>query len=309
MSLKLTVDPAPMGGKRAPDRGRSKTMKRLGIAVAVVAGVGLVLGGSVVFAWMIDETHFDRPSPAFDELQSQVEMLPGVDGVQKERWVEAPTFSDPTSWMSVTVDQGGLPGVLQAACATDYPDTVTWTFIVQTPSSAAVTLGTETRGTDAAAGASCADFGFDPVGLVDELDRVVPGQAIQPSVWETGTLALVALEMQLSNGYEHLLPLVENADELLAAGGFAAADSVEINSPNLGLTIHPGEGAEYAALLTALAEDHGVTSFWADGGGTPIDGVEKVQVVAPEQEWDEVESLIRSSALHVSDLDVRFVEQ
>lgn len=309
MSSKLTVDPAPMRGKRAPDRGRSKTMKRLGIAVAVVAGVGLVLGGSVVFAWMIDETHFDRPSPAFDELQSQVEMLPGVDGVEKERWVEAPTFSDPTSWMSVTVDQGGLPGLLQAACTTDYPDAVMWTIIVQTPSSAEVTLGTETQGTAAAADASCADFGFDPVGLVDELDRVMPGQAIQPSVWEAGTLALVALEMQLPNGYEHLLPLVESADDLLAAGGRGQIDSVEINSANLGVTVHPGESAGYTALLTALAVDHGVTSFWADGGGTPVNGVEKVQVVAPEQEWDDVEALIRSSSLHVADLDVRFIEQ
>ena len=133
MSTTLTsgTNPAPEG--QDADRPRAKIVKRVWLSVLVLAIVGFVTGALVMFGWMVNETHFDRPSQEFDEFETQLENLPGVDSVEKERWVEAPTFSDPTSWMSVTVDEAGFPGLLEAACSTDYPDAVTWSIRVRTP--------------------------------------------------------------------------------------------------------------------------------------------------------------------------------
>jgi hypothetical protein len=72
--------------------------KRVGLWVAALAAVGVVVGTVAMFGWMIDETHFDRPHEGFDRLTAQIESLPGVSIDEKERWVEAPTFSDPPSF-------------------------------------------------------------------------------------------------------------------------------------------------------------------------------------------------------------------
>lgn len=307
MSNAVTTDAPRAPG--SPSRGWS-LKKRIGISAAIVAIIGVVIGGLIVFSAMVNETHFDRPSAEFDAFAAQVESLPGVDRVDTERWVEAPTFADPTSWIFVTTDQAGLPGVLAAACSTDYPDAITWSIDVRTPSAAEVALHAAPAGwSGAGADARCPSFGFDAVALVAELDRVAPGLEVQPSVWDDGTLAFVAPEEQMPSGFDHLLPLVEHSDALVAASGMGEGALVEINSSNLGFLLPPGESAAYLGLLTELAEQHAVTSYWADGGGTPIDGVEKVQIVAPGSEHAAIERAIRSSSVHVADLPVRFIEQ
>lgn len=271
------------------------------LALAVLAiGTGAV----VIFGWMVDETHFDRPSAQFDELETQLARLPAVEGVVKERWVEAPTFSGPTSWISVEVDEAGFADVLDLACSTTYPDPVAWSIRVRTPSATEVSLHASPTRTDA----QCPAFGFDAPRLVDELDRVAPGLAVQPAIWDNGEFALVALEDDMSEGFTHLLPVAERADELLDAAGLDGDQVVEINSANLGVVIEPGQGDAYVAMLTELAEDQGVTSFWADSGAQ-ADGVDKVQVVAPDGERAAIERIIRASGLPVADLPVRFIEQ
>ena len=87
----------------------------------------------------------------------------------------------------------------------------------------------------------------------------------------------------LDGGFAQVLPLVEHADELLAAAGLDADSAVEISSANLGVVLGPGESEEYLALLTELTERHSVDSFWADPDGAQADGIEKVQIVAPER--------------------------
>ena len=310
MSTTLSSEANPAPETHDADRRRGTMVRRVWLSVLVLAIVGVVIGALVMFGWMVNETHFDRPTQEFDEFESQVENLPGVDGVEKERWVEAPTFSNPTSWMSVTVDEAGFPGLLGAACSTDFPDPVTWSIRVRTPAAAEVSLDAVPADVDAADGdVGCPDFGFDAVRLVDELDRVAPGLALQPAVWDNGRFALVALEEELPTGFTHLLPLIEHADDLLAAAGLDPNDVVDIYSANLGFVLEPGESDEYLALLTELAEHHAVDSFWADSGGTPTDGIEKVQIVAPDEHHAAIEKIIRSSGLHIADLPLRFLEQ
>jgi len=306
MSTTLTANTDPAGEEQHQDRRRTRIAKRVWISVLVLAIVGVGIGALMLLAWMVDETHFDRPSQEFDDFERQVASLPGVDGVDKERWVEAPTFSHPTSWMSVSLDEAGLPGLLEAACSTDYPDPVTWSMLVRTPAGADVSLHAGATDPSAAdSGTQCPDFGFDAVALVHELDRVATGLAVQPVIWDNGRFALVALD----GGFVQVLPLVEHADELLAAAGLDTDNAVEISSPNLGVVLEPGESEEYLALLTELTELHSVRSFWADPDGSQADGIEKVQIVAPEDEHAAIEDRIRASGLHIADLPVRFIEQ
>jgi hypothetical protein len=310
MSTTLSPDTNPAPESQDADRPRRKIVKRVWLSVLVLVIVGVVTGVLVMFGWMVNESHFDRPSQEFDALETQLESLPGVDSVDKERWVEAPTFSDPTSWMSVTVDEAGVPGLLEAACSTDYPDPVTWSIRVRTTTAAEVSLHAAPADVDTADGdVGCPDFGFDAVRLIDELDRVAPGLAIQPTIWESGRLTLVALEEEMPTGFTHLLPLIEHADDLLVAAGLDATEVLEINSANLGFVLEPGESELYVALLTELAERRSVRSYWADGGGTPIDGSAKVQIVAPDEHHAAIEKIIRSSGLHIADLPLRFLEQ
>ena len=309
MSTTLSSEPKPASEGGDARRRRAKIVKRGSLSILVLTIAGFVIGALVMFGWMVNETHFDRPTQEFDDFERQVESLPGVDGVDKERWVEAPAFSNPTSWMSVTVDDAGLPVLLETACSTDYPDPVTWSIRVSTPAGAEVLLHAVPTDPDAADGdVRCPDFGLDAVPLVAELDRVAPGLAIQPALWEDDRFALVALEEQVPAGFTHLLPLIEHADDLLAAAGLDANDAVEINSANLGFVLEPGERDAYLALLTELAEDRAVSSYWADSG-TPVEGIEKVQIVAPDEQHAAIEEVIRSSGLHIADLPVRFIEQ
>ncbi|MGC5225480.1 hypothetical protein ACPW96_23185 [Micromonospora sp. DT81.3] len=285
-------------------------MKRLWLSVVAVALIGSACVAFVLFGWTVNESHFDRPSQEFDELEAELEKLPGVDSIEKERWVEAPTFSEPTSWMSVTVDEAGLPGLLHAACSTGYPDGVTWSINVRTPAAAEVSLYAAPTAPDSdGRNTRCPDFGFDAVQLVHQLDRVAPGLAIQPTIWEEGTLTLVALEQQMPAGFTHLLPLVDHSDDLVGAAGLDTNAVVEINSANLGVVLEPHESVAYLALLTELNENRSVSTYWADGGGTPEDGIEKIQIVAPVQQRAAIEDIIRSSGLHIADLPLRFIEQ
>jgi hypothetical protein len=287
------VKPEP-DGPRDP-RARPRLMKRVWVTTVAVVAAAVVLGAAVVFAWMVDERHFDRPSPEFDALAAQLDALPGVDGVEAERWVEAPTFADPTSSLAISVSTAGLPGVLDAACASDYPDAVTWGFRVQTPGGAEVSLPASPA-TDAFGRAkNCPDFGFDAVALVDALDALAPGVSVQASVWQPGTLTVVTLDEGRSTGFGHLVPLVERADELVAAAGLGAEGLVAINAPSLDLTLWPGESADYVAFLERL-HDLGVTDYWADGGSPPADGAQKVQMVAPDGMHAAIEQAVRTSA-------------
>ncbi|MCW3493601.1 hypothetical protein [Microbacterium sp. SSM24] len=308
MSTTLTSEPstAPDGPNR--DRPRSR-VRRVWLSVLVLAIVGAVIGGSVVFAWMVNEVRFDRPSAEFDEFAAQVEGLPGVQSVESERWVEAPAFFDPTSSLFVTVDRSGFPGVIDAACATDYPETVSWSFRVETPADSTVMLHS-TSVPDAVAGVSrCPDFGFEAGPLVDELDLVAPGLVIQPIMWNADKLALVAIEEELPAGYTQLLPLVQHADDVVAASGVDPAEDVEINAASLGLVFVPRYGDAYARLLTELAEDFGVTSFWASGGDDMIDGEPLVQIAAPPRFHAAIEDAILSSGLPIAGDPIRFLEQ
>ncbi|RUQ98098.1 hypothetical protein [Labedella endophytica] len=303
-TLTERTDLAPAGG----GPGRPPVAKRVGPAVVVLAIVGCLAGVVVLFGWMVDETHFDRPCQQFDAFEAEVEDLPGVVSVDNERWVEAPAFSNPTSWMSVAVDQTGLPGVLEAACATDYPDPMTWSITVRTAAATEVSVHTDPEErTTVVDGARCPEFGFDVARMVDELDRVAPGLAIQPAIWEDDRFALVEVE-EVTAGFTHLLPVVEHADDLLAAAGLGSDDVVEINSASLIIAVQPGESDRYLALLTELDDVYAVRSFWADGGGAASDGTEEVQVVAPLEHHAAIEDIIRSSGLHIADTPIRFIE-
>ena len=305
--MATTLSPETGAGP-AGRRPHGKTAARVGVTFLVVVFVGLVVAALVLFAWMVNEEHFDRPSAEFDELASVIDSLPGVDSVEKERWVEAPTFSNPTSWMAVTVDQAGLAGLLDAACTMEYPDALMWTFHVRTPSGADVSAHGDSPSRSAAGtGARCPDFGFDAAEVVDELERVAPGLAVQPARWDETRFAFVEVEQAPPDGFTHLLPLVAHTEDLVAAAGLDAGTVVEINSSSLGVAVQSGESDRLLALLTVLAGEHTVSSFWADGRET--NGQARVQIVAPEPQHAAIEELIRESGLDFAELPVRFLEQ
>jgi hypothetical protein len=310
MSTTVTMEPSGTPEGAGPDRPRTKLGRVVGVSALALVIIGLGVGALTMLGWMVDETHFDRPTQEFDDFERQIESLPGVREVDKARWVEAPTFSNPTSWMSVTVDRAGLPGLLDAACSTDYPDTVTWSIHVRTTSAAAVSMHSAPAALQRMDDpAQCADFGFDAVRLIDELDRVVPGIDVQPAIWDNGRFAVVVIEDGMREPLTELLPLVENAEDLLTAAGLPDHDAIEISSTDLGLVLERGESDRYLALLTELAEDHAVTSYWADPAGAQADGIAKVQIVAPEGHHAAIEQAIRASGLHIAELPVRFIQQ
>ncbi|MFE7843585.1 hypothetical protein ACFUTX_00165 [Microbacterium sp. NPDC057407] len=304
--MSTELSPAPVRGiehgSPPPRRGRRAGLAALVVAIIVLIGVGLV-----IFGWMVNETHFNRPSPELEEFATEIDRLPGVASVDTERWVEAPTFSNPTTTVAVAVDRAGLPALLDAACATDYPDGVTWAIRVVTPSSTEVSLHASSP-PDSEAASRCLDFGFDAAGLIDELGRVGPGLSLQPSIFEPGRLTVVEVE-EARAGFTHLLPLVAYAPNLLAAAGLAFEDDVEINAATLGVRLSGGEAAEYLALLRELADDRGVTSFWASDATQQTDGVAKVQLVAPALQQTAIERAITSSALPIAAYSIRFIEQ
>jgi hypothetical protein len=283
--------------------------KRIWIVMGGLGATVIVFGGITMLGWMLNETQFDRQSDDFDNLTAHVETLPGVSVDDSKRWVEAPTFSNPSSRIGVTVDEANLPGLLDAACAGEYPETVSWSFRIETLEHNAVSLHGDSTPTDVSGGSECLNLGFDAVGLVGAVDIIAPGASsgldLQPTIWD-GQFAIVELGERVG-GISTLLPLVAHAEGLRDAAGVDSDRSVEINANNLSLIINPGEQDRYSALLSDLVGDHGVESYWADGGGTQIDGVEKVQIVAPNEEHSAIEEAIRESGLHLADLPVRFI--
>lgn len=301
MSTTMTPETGEAPG---PGARRTEARRRAGLIALVAVIVLTFCGGLVLFGWMVDETHFARPSDEFDTFAAEVDELPGVTAVEHERWVEAPDFWSPTSWISVTVDEEGLPGVLDAACAGSYAEPVSWGITVMTLSAAEVTLPTAPVAADTSA---CPDLGFDAVPLIAELDRVAPGIDVQASIWTPGRFGLVTLEYEASRSYLHLLPLVEHSNELLDAAGLEADDAMVVNAPHLGALIHPDESDAYFQMLTELAA-HGVTSYWGDSGDIASDEIELVQVVAPESQHAAIEEVIRTSGLRLAGAPVRFLE-
>jgi len=281
-------------------------LKRVVLSITTLVVVGGVFAAVTVFAWMIDETHFDRPDKRFDRLTAALDREPGVRVDGKERWVEAPTFSDPTSWIRLTVEADHLRGLLATACDEQYSGTVAWSLRAPTKNGSVVSLYTEATPADRDDDAPCPDFGIDAVGLVGEVGRSVPGLDLQASVWDTGHFRLAVLDAD-AGPLTAMLPLVDQADELRAAAALDPSLSIQIDTGSLSAVIPPDEHERYLALLSDLAENHGVTSYWADGGGAPSDGVEKVQITAPDAEHAGIENTIRSSGLHVADFPVRFL--
>ncbi|MDF2992310.1 MAG: archaeal/vacuolar-type H+-ATPase subunit [Microbacterium sp.] len=277
------------------------TRKRVGIAAAIAGAIAVGAGAVVLFGWMIDETHFDRPDPAFDALTAEVEAVPGVSGVISERWVEAPLFADVTSSVHVVADASAFTAVQAVACENAYPDAVMWSVDLAGAAGARVSAFAD-------AGRGCPAFGFDLEPVASEIFRVAPGTVIQAAIWDAQRFALSSLDGGASEGLSTLLPLVEHADTLRELARVDAAMPVEVSGPQLGVEIGPGEAAEYHALLSTLVEDHDVTFFAFGGGGVPTDGVEKVQVTAPESERADVGRLIAASSLPVAALPVGFLE-
>ncbi len=273
------------------------TGTRIGVAAAVVGAIATGGAALLLFGWMIDETRFDRPDAAFDALAAEVSAVPGVTDVQKQRWVEAPLFVNPSSWMQVTGDVSAFTAVRDVACASTYSEPVKWGFDLDVGGGTRVTAYTgEGRG--------CPEVGFDLESVASEIGRVAPGNIIQAAVWDTGRFALSSLD---GPGVAQLLPLVAHADTLRDAAGVAPSMPVEVGGSQLGVEIRPGEAAAYHALLTTLIDDHDVTFFSYGGGGTPIDGVETVQVTAPDAQHAAVERLIAASGLPVAELPVSFL--
>lgn len=277
---------------------------RLSVVGLVV--VGLLGGALVVLGWTIDERHFARPDAGFDRLTTRMDALAGVDVRDAERWVEAPTFSDPASWIQLEVDAAHLPEALAAICEAEHGDDVAWTLLVDAGASTTVTVHDEVPAAGDASGSRCLDPGFDVVGLADAAGRLVPGVDLQPSIWEDGAFALAALEYDAGDITE-MLPLVAHADELRGAAGLAPDRPVQIDSLTVGVTLGPDEHDRWLALLDELVKENGVTGVYADDGSTQTDGVAKVQVVAPEEAHAAVEAGIRASALAIAEYPVRFL--
>lgn len=281
---------------------RTARLTALAVLVVAIASAAIVL-----LVWTIDEEHFDRPSAAFDAFEKEIEGLPGVISVDTERWVEAPTFARPTSWMSVEVDEEGLPHLLDVACSHGDPDPVSWSIHVRTPSGAAVSMHSTPRASPpTASSALCPDFGFDALRVADALDRAAPGLAVQPAVWENGRFALVPLSDETIH---ELLPLLEHIDDIRAAAELDEAEAVDIDGANLSVTIRSGEGGAYLGLLADLVEDHAVTALWAARAETQHDGVARVQITAPAAHRAAIEEALHASGLPIADLPVQFLEE
>jgi hypothetical protein len=275
--------------------------KRVGVSVAVVAAIGITFGTLVMFAWTIDETHFDRPDERFDRLAATLEAVPGVSVDERARWVEAPTFSDPSSWIRLTVDEANLPALLSVACTADYSEEVSWSLRVSVANKSSVSLNAD--GVDRS---PCPDFGFDAVGLVGDVGASLPGLDLQATIWDNGRFALAALDGNPAT-LSALLPLVDHAEGVRDAAGLDPRRSIDIDTATLGATIYPEEHDRYRALLSELVENRAVTSFWADTEGGQAGGVDRVQIVAPDSEHAGIERAIRASGLEIADLPVRFI--
>ncbi len=271
---------------------------RAGIILAVAGVIAVGGAGVALLGAMVDETHFARPTADFDALREETDAVDGVTVLQSERWVEAPTFSHPSSWMSVETTPAALPALLETVCDNTYDEPVSWAVEVVSSSGTRVSLFS-----DAALG--CARFGLNAVGAVAKIDAVAPGVQVQAAVADSRTLTLFSFAY---DGLDAVAPLVAGAEAIRAAALLPADMPVEVAGSQLGVTVRPGEGAAYNALLTRLIDDFDVTYFSFGGGGTPVDGVEKLQVIAPQENHAAIASLIEESALPVAALPVMFLE-
>ncbi|MDQ1084731.1 MULTISPECIES: hypothetical protein [Microbacterium] len=271
---------------------------RIGIAAVIGAAILACGGGLVLLGWMIDETHFDRPTAAFDALGADIAAVAGVEALEKERWVEAPTFSDPSSWISVTADAAALPAVVEVACTSGHPEAVQWEFQLETASDGLVSLFSDPVDV-------CPTFGFEAPSLVGALDRVVPGATVQAVTGDDGRFALSSIDAQL----DELIPLVAQVDAVREAAGLASGVLTDVGGATLGVEVRADEGAAYGTLLRRLSSEHGVTGFFVGGSGTPIDGVDKVQVVAPADEHRAIVTAIEASGLPIAGLPVTFLPE
>lgn len=253
----------------------------------------------MMYGFLADETRFDRPSAELDALRSDVAAVPGVRAVDAQRWVEAPTFSVPSSSVRVSAEAEALPAVLKTACSTAYPEAVSWNLDVDTAAGTGVWLHADaTRG--------CPDFGLDPGAVVQGLDRLVPGIRISASIGEGGRLVLSSME-EPSPDFADVLPLVDRADDLRSAAGIDPDAVVEVGSSLLIVDVEAGAGAATRTLLTTLTDRYQVTGFFAGGSGTPVDGVDKVQVTAPAQHHAAITGAIAGSGLPFAALPVSFL--
>jgi hypothetical protein len=275
------------------------------LVVGLVA-VGLLGGVLVVLGWTVSETHFERPDAGFDRLTTRMEALPGVRVEHAERWVEAPTFSDPYSWIQLEVDAADLPGMLAAACDPAYPDPVAWSLVIDARAGTEVTVHDDVPAAGDASGSRCLDPGFDVAGVVAAAGRLVPGIMLQPSIWEDGVLTLASISYDTGE-IADVLPLVAHADDLREAAGLAPDLPVRIDAMTVSITMAPDEHERWTALLDELVAEHGVTSLSADDGSTRTDGKAVVQLVAPDAAHAAVEARIRASGLSVAEHPVRFL--
>ncbi|QHC60249.1 hypothetical protein [Rathayibacter sp. VKM Ac-2760] len=277
-------------------------------ALAALGAVGVVVGGATLFAWTVSETQFERPDPAFDRLTAQVASIPGVSVQESARWVEAPVFLDPSSRISLEVDEAGLPAVLDTACTSEYGEHVAWSFRVRTDGGNAVSVHGPWEGR--AGAGPCPEFGVDPADLLGPVDGLVRGLDLQAAVRDgvdggAGRFSLLSIEDPAA--VDALLPLVAHAEDLRDAAGVGADHPVEISGSMLSVLVRAGEQERYAAMLAELIEEHGVTGYFDSSDGTQIDGVDKVQVTAPESEHAAIEEVLRDSGLSVAELPVRFL--
>ncbi|OUE07886.1 hypothetical protein CMsap09_02975 [Clavibacter michiganensis] len=269
----------------------------IGLVVVALLGGALVLAG-----WTVSETHFARPDAGFDREVARLEALPGARVTSSERWVEAPTFSEPQARVDVEVAAADLPGVLAATCAAEYPGPVAWSLVVDAGASTTVIVNDDIPAT----GSRCLDVGFDVAGIVEAAGALVPGVDLQPVLREDGSLALVAVDLE-GRDIAGSLPLVAHADDLRDAAGLDADRTVQIDTMALGIAIGPGEHDRWRALVDGLVTEDGVTQLSADDADSQTDGVAKVQVAVPAAAHDAVEARIRASGLPVADHPVRFL--
>ncbi|PPG77352.1 hypothetical protein C5C52_14510 [Rathayibacter sp. AY1E5] len=265
--------------------------RRLLLPVAGVLAAALAAGGLTLLVWTIDETPFARPDAGFDRLTSEVAAVPGVSLDGAERWVEAPAFGPPTSWVGVAVEEPALADALATACATEYADPVLWSFRATSAGGNALSFA----GAEEPTGA-CPAPAVDASGLLERIDGLGRGLELHASLRE-GAFALDSFE-DVSGGLPALLPIVRAAEDLRDAAGAERGAPVEISGPWAAITVGPGEQERTAALLTTLVEEHGVTAYWATEDG--------LRIVAPDGGHAAIEAAVRDSGLPVADRPLRF---
>lgn len=274
------------------------------IWATVLGAIGFagLVGAVVVVGWMVDETHFERPSPEFDALVADVEALPGVSVEYSERWVEAPSFVSPYAALALAVDDEALPAVIDVLCASGYPERLSTSVRATTGSGTVVSLHDE-RGGDASA---CPRFGFDAATVVAALDRAAPGLEVQPAMWSR-TFGFSSFE-DAAPGFAHLVPLIEHSERLRGAVGLAPETPVAVESMNLSVRFLPEERAGYAALLTELA-DRGVAVFASSAADEQADGIARIHITAPLAEHAAIERIVRAAGLDISDDELLFTPE